>query len=1055
MSSPEDEILPPGVYERLVDRLLEKRIELLEASGAKPRMATVDPADLPHLLSRYLGKRLLSEFRSLSGESRETLQVALANRILALSLEPVDGDIPGLPSPATLLVSVPSVTPSGPVAHEHPLTGLSESTLLTGAPDDPSLASELEKEIRSSDRIDILMSFIRWSGIRVLRSALEEVSSRGDVRVRVLTTTYMGVTELACLDFLSSLPGTEVRISLDEHRTRLHAKAWFFGRKSGFSTAYVGSSNISNPALTSGLEWNLKVTAEDQPGVLEKIRGTFETYWNEASTFIPYSSSRREEVWKALSRSRDRDADVPPIPFDVRPYPFQQEILDRLEAERDVHGSFRNLIVSATGTGKTVVAAFDFRRFRDANPGASFLFVAHRQEILEQSRRQFRHILGDRNFGELYAGGVRPALLRHLFASVQTLARIEEEDLFAPRRFDYVVIDEIHHGMAPTYRRLLERLNPRILLGLTATPDRMDGLDVRRYFNDRTAAEIRLGEAIDRDLLCPFHYFGVSDETDYRNIRWERGQYDRRELENVLTGNDLRNGAILRAFREYCPDPTDVRGIGFCVGVRHAEEMSDLFNRAGIPSVSLSADSPRALRESAVERLSSGSLKVVFVVDLYNEGVDIPVVDTVLFLRPTESLTVFLQQLGRGLRHARGKTHLTVLDFIGHMNGRFDFASRLSALSGKPVHRIRTEAEEGFPRLPAGCVVQFERVAREYVLENIRQSLSTRRSSWLDRIREMARDLQRPPRLVEFVGSFHPPLTAIYRKEGGVHAGWKRALVQAGVLADFADPDESVLTRGVGRILHLSTGRYSDFLFRMAGSESEDDLERDFSERLFLMAHYALWGESPLKMGMGRMIETVRKLRNNPVLCGEIREVLELAREQAVYKVFPDPSGGKIPLEIHGAYSRDEILAAFGLHGFDRRTELREGVRYVPEAKTDLLFVTLDKSEKEYSPSTMYEDYALSDRLFHWQSQSTTGEGSPTGQRYIHHRKAGTRVLLFLRKNKKSAGCPFQASNPYVFAGPVRYRSHQGSRPMSVVWELEYPLPAHLFRESARLAVRI
>ncbi|MCL4461755.1 MAG: DUF3427 domain-containing protein, partial [Nitrospirae bacterium] len=240
MSSPEDEILPPGVYERLVDRLLEKRIELLEASGAKPRMATVDPADLPHLLSRYLGKRLLSEFRSLSGESRETLQVALANRILALSLEPVDGDIPGLPSPATLLVSVPSVTPSGPVAHEHPLTGLSESTLLTGAPDDPSLASELEKEIRSSDRIDILMSFIRWSGIRVLRSALEEVSSRGDVRVRVLTTTYMGVTELACLDFLSSLPGTEVRISLDEHRTRLHAKAWFFGRKSGFSTAYVG-----------------------------------------------------------------------------------------------------------------------------------------------------------------------------------------------------------------------------------------------------------------------------------------------------------------------------------------------------------------------------------------------------------------------------------------------------------------------------------------------------------------------------------------------------------------------------------------------------------------------------------------------------------------------------------------------------------------------------------------------------------------------------------------------------------------------------------------------
>ncbi|KGA94803.1 hypothetical protein LptCag_2237 [Leptospirillum ferriphilum] len=1055
MSSPEEEFLPPGLYERLVDRLLEKRVGELESAGLKVDRVSVGSAELPFLLSRYLEKRLLSGLRELSGESPDNLRIAFANQILSLlaALSPGESP-PELFSPASMIVSVPPVFSGGPAVLEPPLTGLSESTLLTGAPDDPSLLSELDKEIRSADRIDILMSFIKWSGLRILRPALMEATSRGTVPVRVLTTTYLGATEIACLDFLSALPGTEVRISFDEHRTRLHAKAWLFERKSGFSTAYVGSSNISNPALTSGLEWNLKVTMEDQPGVLEKIRGTFETYWNEASTFVPYSSEKKADVQKILSRSRSRDDFSDTIPFDIRPYPFQEEVLDRLEAEREVHGSFRNLVVSATGTGKTVIAAFDFRRFREQKPDATFLFVAHRQEILEQSLKQFRHILEDRNFGELWVAGSRPVHGQHVFASIQSLDRAAVGRI-SPEQFDYVVIDEIHHGMAPTYRRLLETLKPRILLGLTATPERSDGLDVRRYFNDRMAADIRLGEAIDRNLLCPFHYFGVTDSVDYRNLRWERGQYDRRDLEHVLTGNDLRNRSVLRALREYCPDLSEVRGIGFCVGVRHAQEMSDLFNRAGIPSASLSADSSREVRDAVSAKISSGEWKFIFVVDLYNEGIDIPVVDTVLFLRPTESLTIFLQQLGRGLRQRRGKTHLTVLDFVGHMHEKFDCASRLSALSGQPSYRIRKEVEEGFPHLPAGCVIQLERVARDHVLENIRKSLSLRRGSWVEKVREMAGDLKRPPRLREFFQAFRPPLPALYRKGGQVFRGWKRFLVEAGVIPDFSDPDESILTRGIGRMVHLSAGRYPDLLRGMAGGEPVGELEARFPPRQFLMAHYALWGETPEKTGLGKVSETVQKLRKNPVLCDELQELLELARDLALFPVFKTARTEDIPLDVHGTYTRDEILAAAGLFGFDRRVEVREGVRFVPEAKLDLLFVTLDKSEKEYSPSTMYEDYALSDRLFHWQSQSTTNERSSTGQRYIHHQKTGHRIFLFLRKKKKTADRPFAVSEPYVFAGPVFYRSHQGSRPMTVIWELAFPLPAHLFRESARLGVRI
>jgi hypothetical protein len=224
---------------------------------------------------------------------------------------------------------------------------------------------------------------------------------------------------------------------------------------------------------------------------------------------------------------------------------------------------------------------------------------------------------------------------------------------------------------------------------------------------------------------------------------------------------------------------------------------------------------------------------------------------------------------------------------------------------------------------------------------------------------------------------------------------------------------------------------------------------------MVLMAHYSLWGETPRKMGMQEPKDTIRKIRNNPVLCAELEELMELSEDLARYPVVPPRSPQDHPLDIHGTYTRDEILAAFGLWDFEKKPEVREGVRFLPDRKVDLLFVTLDKSEKDYSPSTLYEDYAISERLFHWQSQSTTGEQSETGRRYVRHEKDGSRILLFVRKEKKSGKWPFGLSEPYVFAGPVRYRSHQGSRPMSIVWELDYPLPARLFRASARLAVRV
>ena len=321
-----------------------------------------------------------------------------------------------------------------------------------------------------------------------------------------------------------------------------------------------------------------------------------------------------------------------------------------------------------------------------------------------------------------------------MFVSIQSFNSRELWKRIPPDFFDYVCIDEFHHAAAPSYQRLLEFVKPKILLGLTATPERMDALDVVAFFDDHIAAEIRLPDAINRKLLSPFQYFGITDSVDFSQIRWQRGGYDVQELENLVTGNDVRAQLVINKIREILLKVSSARGLGFCVSIKHAEYMASVFNRAGISAVALSANSPRDLRLSVQRKLVNREINFIFVVDLYNEGVDIPEIDTILLLRPTESLTVFLQQLGRGLRLHEDKDCLTVLDFIGQAHQNFSFESRFRALLGQTTKRVDEEIEQGFPHLPAGCVVALERYATKYILDNIRQATTQNRRRLIRRI---------------------------------------------------------------------------------------------------------------------------------------------------------------------------------------------------------------------------------------------------------------------------------------------------------------------------------
>lgn len=1038
-------MLHPGLYEQLINYTLRQDLDAIPPE--RKSIMPVDPAEAAEVLSRYIAE---ATKKALSGmaEGRDDVadQVALVNRLVKL-LPETDGQ--GIDDRAEQLMALLSeqdpALALGKMAKDviRPETSIAQSSLFTGAVHEPQMFSELKKEIASADRIDMLVSFIKWSGLRLILEDLEAFARRGG-ELRIITTSYMGATDVKAVEALAGLPNARIKVSYDTKRTRLHAKTYVFYRETGFTTAYVGSSNLSNAAISSGLEWNVKVTAKDLPATIRKIAATFDTYWH-SDEFEFYSPDMRPRLVEAL-RAEHCDREHPQFLFDIRPYPYQQEILDKLLAEREVRGSTRNLIVAATGTGKTVIAAFDYRRFCKQNPGKAnrLLFIAHREEILKQSQATFAGVLKDVNFGELYVGSYRPESMEHLFLSVQTLNSQALDQRLPADYYDYIVIDESHHAAAQSYEKALTHFRPKVLLGLTATPERMDGQDIYKYFDRRIAAEIRLPEAINRKLLCPFQYFGVSDTVDLDELRWVRGGYDRAELSNLYTLSqgvaEKRADHILRSMDKYVTDMSDVRALGFCVSIEHARFMADYFNRCGVPALALTGDSRDDVRASAQERLVKGELRVLFVVDIYNEGVDIPEVNTVLFLRPTESLTIFLQQLGRGLRLAEGKECLTVLDFIGAANRKYNFEEKFAALLDNTNHSVEQELRHGFVSVPKGCYIQLEKKASQIILTNIRQSYGFK-GGLVSRIASFEEDSGLPLTLENFLTYHHMDVRAIYAR-----FSFARLCAEAGVRDDFAEPAEDVLTKAFSRLCAIDSRRWIGFLLDILPRLDDVDFSAlgENEKRMLNMFYVTVWLEVIEDFSADAVWERLYALAESPVMLAELIELLRYKLNTIDFIDAPADLPYDCPLDVHCAYTRDQLMLALD---FMKPKTLREGVKWLPEKQTDVLLITLNKSDKEYSPTTMYNDYSINSRLFHWQSQSTTSADSPTGQRYINHRARGSHVLLFVRETKSDA-C---GAAPYTFLGTADYVSHSGSRPMNIVWELHQEIPAKFLRKTQQV----
>jgi superfamily II DNA or RNA helicase len=1005
--------LVPGLWELLVTQQLSEQLPSLRY---EPEIGPIRDAEAADRLSRHVAGVIARLIRDLPDDQ----QAELGTRLVQEVVRQLD-QLPDEPD-GRVLYALYDRLPTGERRRiQRPLTPLLDTTLLTNSPGEPQLSHELRAEIDSANAIDVVMAFVRRSGVLPLLSDLRRHCAAGKP-LRLLTTTYTNSTEARALDDLAAL-GADIQVSYETGATRLHAKAWIFHRAASTATAYLGSSNLTHTAQQTGLEWNVRLSAARNDDVIAKMIAVFESYWA-SDEFVPYE---QEEFLRRTAEERAGDLEIlSPVAIELRAY--QDALLERIELARQ-RGHHRNLLVAATGTGKTVMAAVDYARLRRRLPRTRLLFVAHREEILRQSRATFSHAVREPGFGELWVRGQRPTRFEHVFASIQSLAAADLDDL-PPDHFDVVVVDEFHHAEAPTYRRLLDHLAPVELLGLTATPERADGLDLLSRFDGRIAAELRLWDAISGSYLVPFAYYGIYDGTDLSGVPWRRGRgYDPEAVAGVLTADHAWAHLVIEEVRRKVTDVHRMKALGFCVTVGHARFMAERFREAGIAATAIWGETRPDVRQAALTDLVGGRLAVVFTVDLFNEGIDLPEADTLLLLRPTESGTLFIQQLGRGLRRADGKAVCTVLDFVGNQRQEFRYDVRFRALLGGVSRRQAERAvRDGFPFLPAGCSADLDAVAQEVVLRSIRESLPT---TWPSRVAEL--------RSLGDVGM------STFLEESGLELedlyasgrSWTQLRQAAELPVPPPGQSDQALLRAVGRMLHVDDPvRIEGYRSLLAGAVPP--LIRDLPERHRRLARMLFGSLSTLPISSS-LAAGEAQIWEHPRVRAEMLELLEVLTGR-VSHVGDDLGLGlaDVPLRVHARYTRTEILAAFGVgQGELAPPSWQSGVWWAPSVPADLLAFTLDKTSGSFSPTTRYRDYAVSRDLIHWESQSATSIASATGQRYLNHEVLGSHVLLFARLDV--------SSRAFWCLGPATYVRHEGERPIGITWRLRHRLPGDLY----------
>ncbi|GLI55465.1 DNA repair helicase [Propionigenium maris DSM 9537] len=907
-----------------------------------------------------------------------------------------------------------------------------------------SMLKSIKEELSTCDEFIFVVSFIRYSGLQLLISKLKELEKRG-VRGRVLTSVYMNITEPKALRKLMEFSNIEVKI-YNAHRDSFHTKAYIFKRDSGLGTAIVGSSNISHQALLCGEEWNIKV-GESTGDVMEDSLKHFEKLWcsEEAIEVDEGIIERYEKFRDSFKESRDFTFDFLESRGsgnEIHPNSMQGEILERLEEMRK-GGVVRALAIAATGTGKTYLSAFDVANFSPKR----LLFLAHREELLRGAMATYERFFPREEMGYL-TGNEKSYDSRYVFATVQTLSKNESLERYSREHFDYIVVDEFHHSAAESYMKIIDHFKPEFLLGLTATPERMDGKDILEICDYNVAGEIRLKEALSRELLVPFHYFGIADDTtDYTEIPEKNGHLVEKVLSEKLSIN-TRVEFILSKIDEYLYDGKDMCALSFCVDKNHARYMSEEFRSRGVRSEVILADTSLKERARILKDLRENRIEIVFTVDIFNEGIDIPQVNLLLFLRPTESSTIFIQQLGRGLRKHGNKSYVTILDFIGNYSKSFVGATAITRELGESQEGIRKNIEEGFGGLPGSSYIEFDRICQRRILDKIGSIKYTSKNYLKERYLEVRAKYDRPlqpmdflyegdtfERLVASFGSFCLAKKAAGDLSQGEMVEERRALElleRLDSMMPIKRPHETLILKEA-----LLKGRECieiedivEIIGRGRRGIQEQRIERAFKE---LAEEYKKqdWSFGRVEDGFIADEEVMEILEDK-----QIYKMVENRLEYALHRYereFDLQDGG---LEVHREYSRLELQIL--LDSQVPKGSWRAG--YAVAHDEICLFITMEK-DRDTEEHLLYDNYFDDQEIVQWISQNKTSHSSKVGEMFVKHSEQGRRVHIFIRRSREGQGI----TRNFIYLGEADYHTSYGDKPMYIKWRLHKKVPDKIF----------
>ena len=944
---------------------------------------------------------------------------------------------------------------------------------------------EIKNELRSSEKFFFAVSFIKHSGLQLLLKELTELEEKG-VEGEILTSTYMNITEPKALSKLLSFKNIKVKLYKGKGES-FHTKAYFFQRENNLSSLILGSSNLSHEALCNGREWNIRISEKLEKNLFINASNEFENLWNSSETldldkellekyethFEKNKNSNFENFWEEKEEKT------------IKANKVQENILSNLSQFRQ-QGKEKAIVISATGTGKTYLSAFDVKNF---NP-ERMLFIAHREELLDNGINTFRRLFPYKKMGKLSANE-KSFDSSFLFATVQSLGKNLQE--FKKTHFDYIIIDEFHHAAADTYKNILSYFQSKFLLGLTATPERMDGKDIMALCDYNIAGEVRIREALEKELLAPFHYFGIADEkVDYSFIRRKNGKFDEKDLSEKLSINE-RTDYIIEKIRLYDYNGTQLKAIGFCVDINHAKKMSEDFAKKGFRVASISSNDTMERRQKTLKDFKKGLLEIIFTVDIFNEGIDIPEINMLLFLRPTESSTIFTQQLGRGLRKTKDKEYVTILDFIGNYNKDFLLPSLFipKGQNRNDLASIKKQVIEEFHNLPKESFIELDRICQKRILDNLEKVKINSNSHIIKLYEDFKADLGKIPEITDFlyseldleliINSFdsYAKFLSKYEKinfdfeerefdfikilEKKLPIKWPYEFLLIKLIINKKNGTTQFPSNGQRQSREPMVGKLRAFApnpiktkIKLINPVMPEQLQKSIDTNMLLDELQKQFGQGFNKPFHKELIANLTKeLGEKFVLYDNkfnLSKDFELSLEKENFKLYIEnlctyalnkfkiefdiEKFNDFPLVEYKNYSRVELQ--YLLQSTAEKGSWRAG--YSVANKDICLFITLNKDEN-LEEHLKYDNFFKGQDIVQWISQNKTSHDSPIGELYVKHIEKGYKVHIFLRKYSVFLG----KAMDFTYVGQGNYYSSHGDKPMYILWKLHNKIPEEFY----------